>query len=195
MAISIRRAAKELGVKHPALLKAIKVGSLKREPDGSLNMANVRKSEWWRNHQERPKRTATIAQTIPVKPAAEPISPDEKKTREKIVRLAKAFQITGDVEATLAIDKIQLEKLLLMERREQLRLENERIAGSLVKKEDVLNAWQKISAQVKNRMLLLPGSISSRLVGKNDPREIEIELDREVREILMSISEMKLHAA
>jgi hypothetical protein len=217
MGISIRQAAKQCGVKHQCLLKAIKAGSLHKEADGTIELSKLRTSEWYNAHIGRKGMSPTSAAIAPkddedpfaAVPQSEAEKPIEVRAPEKAERAlpvnseaerkAKLRKVLGvdndDALNLIANDKIFLEKLLILERREAIRLDNEERRGKLVKNEEVSAQWQRIASELKGRLLLFPGSLSAKLVNISDAREVQRILEIEVREALTVLSRMKIDAA
>lgn len=190
MGISIRQAAVELGVSHVALLKAHKTGSAKFEPDGSVDLEKVKQSEWWHNRAGKISAKPKINRVA--KPEEKPVAPMDEKARLR--EKAKLLFNIEDPEILLS-DKINLEKLLILERREALRLDNEERRGNLVRFDAVDERWQRISSQLKGKLLLLPGKLAAKLVTEDDARKIQKILESEIRQTLTVLSEMKIDAA
>jgi hypothetical protein len=176
--MTIRQAAKELGVSHVALLKAIKAGSLKSELDGSLDMKKVLASEWYKHRRGAP--------------AVEiPISDEEEKAK----RLEVLRQRLGVDPALFAQDKNSLEKLLILERRTSLQLDNEERKGNLLNAEEVQSAWAGIISATRSHLLLLPGKLGHKVAAITDPNECSAVIDKAIKEALKSLSEYQLDAA
>lgn len=72
---------------------------------------------------------------------------------------------------------------------EKTRLEVERLRGYLVDVCEVRNLWAEIAATVTQNLLRLPGKMAPILESAKDAREIEQELDREVRATLEAIAD------
>ncbi len=173
------------------LLKASKAGSLILEPDGSVDMDKVRKSEWWANRQAKAMPKAEqppLAKPVSEQPARTPAEIAEK--REKIKRLLKI-----ESPELLNTDKINLEKLLLLERREALRLENEERRGRLWNGEEAQQAFDALVSATRSHLLLLPGKLAHRLAAVSDIAECQAIIDREIKEAMRSLCEHRLHAA
>lgn len=183
MGVSIRRAAKQLGVTHPALLKAAKVGSLRLEADGTVDLDKARQSEWWNN------RAGKSSQPAAPLPGPNP----EAEKAQKRERLKQLLQIEN--LELMGADKINLEKLLILERREALRLDNEERRSNLVKVTAVEERWLRISSEVKGRLLILPGVLAGKLVSIGDVQHVRKILEAEIRQTLTVISETTINAA
>jgi hypothetical protein len=188
MGISIRAAAKELGVSHPALIKAAKVGSLQLESDGTLDLEKVRASEWWRNHEGKAQQKKSEA---PQKTADETNPIDEKDAKR--ARLKRILQL--DNLEFLGIDKLVLDKLLVAERREAQRLDNEERKGNLVKADEVQAAWEAVISTTRSHLLLLPAKLSYKVAALTDPAECQAVIDTEIKAALKGLSEYRFEAA
>ena len=186
MGVSLRQAAKQYGVTHQTLLKAARSGQLHLEPDGSIDPQKLEQSEWWHNHRGRTSRTEGHSAASN---NAELLAPDKTAVQKKIERICKALRIKGDPGVMLGIDKIQLEKLLLIERRQALQRENETAEGMLLDAQQVESQWLRIAAVLKSRLLQIPGALSGKLVSITDPQQIRNILEQEIREALTELSE------
>jgi hypothetical protein len=125
--------------------------------------------------------------------AAAPVL-DKTEVQQKIERICKALKIKGDPGVMLGIDKIQLEKLLLIERRQALQRENEIAEGNLLDAQQVESQWMRVAAVLKGRLLQIPGALSGKLVSIPDPQQIRSILEQEIREALAALSETNLDA-
>lgn len=178
MGISIRKAAKELGVSHVAILKAAKSGSLKLEADGSVNLDNVRRSEWFKN------RAGKSEAPVPVK--SKPVETEARTDADQ----------PGDKPSQISkVSKIDIDKLLLLERREKLRTENRVRRGELLERAQVKNEWSKLLTAFKNKMLYLPGKLARKVAPLSDDRECRVIIEKEVREALEALSGYEPDAA
>ena len=152
---SIRAAAKVLGVSHVALLKAAKTGSLKLNPDRTVNLETIRESEWYRNRKQR-------------KPAGNKPEPQ--------------VDLSG-------VDKIDLEKLVLVERRESLRLDNEERKKNLLPADEVRGAMEAVISTTRSHLLLLPAKLAHKVSSLTDPAECQAVIDAEIKAALKALSE------
>ena len=154
---SIRAAAKVLGVSHVALLKAAKTGSLKLNPDRTVNLETIRESEWYRNRQGK---------ASPKKP--EPPEP---------------------VDEFANVDKIDLEKRLIAERTEALRLDNEERKKNLLPADEVRGAMEAIISTTRSHLLLLPAKLAHKVSSLTDPAECQAAIDVEIKAALKALGE------
>lgn len=180
MGISIRQAARSLGVSHPALLKAAKVGSLQLEPDGTVDLAKARASEWWRNRQAK-------------KGEPKPEPPPDKTLKEKIEEVrekARRLLNVDDLEF-LTVDKIALEKLLLAERRESLRLDNEERKGNLIRADELQAALEAVISTTRSTFLLMAAKLSHKVAVLKDPAECQAVIEAEIKAALTTLSEFR----
>jgi hypothetical protein len=188
---SVNQAAKDLGVIRQTLAKAIKAGLVQDLPDHSIDVDAIRSTEWYRNLSGKGKVAAPIATRAPIAP----IDPKEKEKAAKIQQISKALGIKIDPELIIGIDKIHIEKLLLMERRESLRLENTVRRGELWESEAEQAAFDSLVTATRSHLLLTPAKLAHKVAATNDPAECQVIIDKEIREALQSLSEHKLHAA
>ena len=152
---SIRAAAKVLGVSHVALLKAAKTGSLKLNPDGTVNLETIRESEWYRNRKQR--------------------KPSGNKPEPQV-------DLSG-------VDKIELEKKLIAERTEALRLDNEERKKNLLPADEVRGAMEAIISTTRSHLLLLPAKLAHKVSSLTDPAECQAVIDAEIKAALKALSE------
>ena len=191
---SIREAARRAGVRHPSIRLALAKKTIPTLPDGTIDPDRFYSSEWWNNRQgvlrpnTKPKTQNAGNADISAKAIPEKANPDEDKAK-KLERLKRIFGIE-QIEL-LAQDKINFEKLLILERRESLRLDNEERKGKLIPADLVKEEWLKNAGAVRNRLLLLPGKLAARLVGIPDVQRVRQVLEDEIYETLRIISEMK----
>jgi len=158
---SIRAAAKVLGVSHVALLKAAKTGSLKLNPDRTVNLETIRESEWYRNRKARKSR-----------------KPSGNKQEPQV-------DLSG-------VDKIELEKKLIAERTEALRLDNEERKKNLLRRDDVEDTITVVISSAKSRLLLIPAKLGYKLAAMTSAVECTAILDEAIKEALRELSEYKL---
>lgn len=156
----VNKAARELGVTHVALLNAIKAGSIKPPRSGKLTVAGIKRSEWYRNRLER-------AEQAVAKSAA---------TKAALGKLAN-------------IDKIDLEKLVLVERRESLRLDNEERKKNLLPADEVRGAMEAVISTTRSHLLLLPAKLAHKVSSLTDPAECQAVIDAEIKAALKALSE------
>jgi hypothetical protein len=152
---SIRAAAKVLGVSHTALLKAAKTGSLKLNPDRTVNLETIRESEWYRNRKQR--------------------KPSGNKPEPQV-------DLSG-------VDKIDLEKRLIAERTEALRLDNEERKKNLLPADEVRGAMEAIISTTRSHLLLLPAKLAHKVSSLTDPAECQAAIDAEIKAALKALSE------
>ena len=155
---SIRAAAKVLGVSHVALLKAAKTGSLKLNPDRTVNLETIRESEWYRNRKARKSR-----------------KPSGNKPEPQV-------DLSG-------VDKIDLEKRLIAERTEALRLDNEERKKNLLPADEVRGAMEAIISTTRSHLLLLPAKLAHKVSSLTDPAECQAVIDAEIKAALKALSE------
>ncbi len=179
--VSVREAARLFGVSHVTFLKEHKKGSLQFEPDGTVDPEKVANSEWAKSRASRGfKIPKAPEQRQKLSPDPEPPAGEQPKHKADIDRLS-------------SVNKIDLDKLLVIERRESLRLNNEERRGSLLKASEVEATWAQVIIMIRDRLLSLPGRAAGRLVSINDPAEVRRILEREVREILSNLEHSKIN--
>jgi len=172
MKVGIREAARQLGVSHVALIKARKTGALRADPDGRLDVDQVRKSEWWKNRggplADPPAGNGDARST------AVPGGNSEAAGRRVEVELEPQPR-GGALKREHAIEeedgglaKIEIEKLVLLERREKLHLDNEERKGTLVDAAEASEAWGNMITTARNKALMLPSELAPKLARESD---------------------------
>jgi len=89
------------------------------------------------------------------------------------------------------IDKIDLEKKLIAERTEALRLDNEERKKNLLRADEVRGAMEAIISTTRSHLLLLPAKLSHRVSALTDPAECQAVIDAEIKAALKALSETK----
>lgn len=87
------------------------------------------------------------------------------------------------------IDKIDLEKKLIAERTEALRLDNEERKKNLLRADEVRGAMEAIISTTRSHLLLLPAKLSHRVSALTDPAECQAVIDEEIKAALKALSE------
>ena len=159
---SLRQVAKSLDVSHVSILRAIKVGSLKVPSTSDMSIEQVRNSEWYRNRKRKP------------------VAKSELTTEEQ------------ERQALEAKDKIDLEKIQIIERTESLRLDNEERKRNLWKADEVLSGWAAIVSAARSVLLLLPAKLGHKVAPIADATECAAIIDKEIKAALRMLSEYKL---
>lgn len=137
-AISVREAARRLGVHHAAVQKRIKGGTLDPLPDGKLEWSTVEK-QWTRNRDQSQVRTgATAARTHSAPIPVSRIGQSERnfadaKTKREYVRLEREALELKRLKGELAsIGEI-----------------NAFVAGMIIRSRDIL---MRIAPELKDRL-------------------------------------------
>lgn len=74
-------------------------------------------------------------------------------------------------------------------RAEKFRLQNEKLAGRLIDRQDVTDTGIRILADVRTAFLALGPRVADRLVGKTDAREIARAIEAEARIVLGELAD------
>lgn len=90
------------------------------------------------------------------------------------------------------VDKIDLEKKLIAERTEALRLDNEERKKNLLKRDDVEDTITVVVSSAKSRLLLIPAKLGYKLAAMTSAVECTAILDEAIKEALRELSEYKL---
>ena len=144
-----------------------------------MDLAKARASEWWRNRQAK-------------KSEPKPEPPPDKTLKEKIEEVrekARRLLNVDDLEF-LTVDKIALEKLLLAERRESLRLDNEERKGNLIRADELQAALEAVISTTRS-MFLLMAKLSHKVAVLKDPAECQAVIEAEIKAALTTLSEFR----
>jgi hypothetical protein len=87
------------------------------------------------------------------------------------------------------IDKIDLEKRLIAERTEALRLDNEERKKNLLPADEVRGAMEAIISTTRSHLLLLPAKLAHKVSSLTDPAECQAVIDAEIKAALKALSE------
>lgn len=90
------------------------------------------------------------------------------------------------------VDKIDLEKRLIAERTEALRLDNEERKKNLLRRDDVEDTITVVISSAKSRLLLIPAKLGYKLAAMTSAVECTAILDEAIKEALRELSEYKL---
>ena len=108
-------------------------------------------------------------------------------------RQGKASQKKSDVpwpvDEFANIDKIELEKKLITERTEALRLDNEERKKNLLPADEVRGAMEAIISTTRSHLLLLPAKLAHKVSSLTDPAECQAVIDAEIKAALKALSE------
>jgi hypothetical protein len=197
MGISIRAAAKELGVSHPALIKAANVGSLQLESDGTLDLEKVRASEWWRNREE--KQGAKKQVSAETKPAASETPGTDDAADLKLAKVERLISIDSIKLVKLlekyGITKNDLDKVIAARKAENEAMEIAEKKGTLVKADEVQAAWEAVISTTRSHFLLLPAKLSYKVAALSNAAECQAVIDTEIKAALKGLSEYRFEAA
>ena len=87
------------------------------------------------------------------------------------------------------VDKIELEKKLIAERTEALRLDNEERKKNLLPADEVRGAMEAIISTTRSHLLLLPAKLAHKVSSLTDPAECQAVIDAEIKAALKALSE------
>jgi hypothetical protein len=166
--ISIREAARRLGVHHAAVQKRVKAGTLAALPDGRLDWATVQQ-QWTRNRDESKVRKPLLA--APTHAYSEPSPVSRFTTSERTFADAKTKR-----------EYIRLE-------REALQLK--RFKGELAPIGEI-NAW--VAGQIiraREILMRIGPELKDRLAQTSNPHECERLVNYEISRALNELSEFR----
>jgi hypothetical protein len=72
---------------------------------------------------------------------------------------------------------------------EKLEMENSVRKGELVEAEKIRIAWVQIGSNIRASLMSLPSRLAKELSAMDEPREIQIKIDEEVRAVLTALSD------
>jgi hypothetical protein len=163
--ISVREAARRLGVHHAAVQKRIKAGTLKALPDGKLDWDSVER-QWTKNRDEskvrKPVSAAVVSESVPVpRFGSGERNFNDAKTKREYVRLEREALELKRLKGELAsIGEI-----------------NAFVAGMVLRARDIL---MRIAPELKDR-----------LAQQANPHECEKLVRFEVERALNQLAEFK----
>ena len=177
MGLSIRAYAQHRGVSHTAVAKAIKVGRISKESDGTIDPTKA-DTQWERNTlpsqnlntdaAKRAAKVATPAVSTPV-PSREAQAPLETRAT------------APDYQTSRAIREAYAARLA--------KLEYEERTGKLISAEDVSVRTFNLARRMRDRMLTLPRRLSAAFAAEQDARTIEQRMEDEIRQALEELSQ------
>ncbi|MBF0339677.1 MAG: hypothetical protein HQL95_01775 [Magnetococcales bacterium] len=159
MGMSVSEYAKHRGVSHVAVLKAIKVGRIIKDPDGTIDQKKADKS-WDANTNpayQRAKQASTVCK----------VDHDRKEI--------------PDYQTSRAEREYYLAQMSQLEYEQQKK--------TLVNRKDVDDEIFSEYRRVRDRMQNIPSIVSPKLASMTDLREIEIFLEKEIAEALEELSQ------
>ncbi len=162
--LSMRRCAALLGISHVALRKAAETGRAPQTADGRFDLDEVKASQWWRAKQA----ASAVMEEHPAPSSAQ---------QSRVSQVSKA----------------DLDKLLALERREKLRIENDREKKNTVRVSDAVVAWSIAGRKISSAVLGIPNRVLNQL-----PAEwrqgVSAVLEAEIRNTLESLAhELERH--
>ncbi len=189
--VSRNEAARYFGVSRQGLNRARETGAIQYEPDDTVDIAKVARTEWGRKHLAMKDGGGDPP------PAAEP----EQKIPVRSERLAaligaspeSSSQLDGKLPPILQLDKIQLDKLLQAERIRRMQLENKARTGELVNKMELMGLLEKRIRRDAEAILNWPAQVSAMMAADLgvDDRQMYTVLMKYVKEFMRSRSKTK----
>jgi hypothetical protein len=175
--LSLRALAKDLGVSHVAVGKAVKSGRLKacvRVVDGRPEITDLEIARReWRENASRPQAHRMDAPP----PADDGQAADDDDEEPAAV-------------ASLAAAQLQL----TVERTKKLQLERDVAEGRLVPVATVAKEAFEAERTIREAILNLPARLSGELAAETDPKRVHATLDAALRECLTSTAAALLEA-
>ncbi len=164
--LSIAAYARQRGVSHVAVLKAIKSGRIEKEADGTIDPVKA-DADWERNTNQAQQR----------KPAVSTVSKPQRAQAQTAPPLSDAPMASGPNYAQSRAVKEAYHARLA-------KLSYEEKSGALVRTDTVKVAWFNILRVLRDRFLNLPDRMAPLLAAEEDPKLVRELLDIELRRIL-----------
>lgn len=165
--------AKKHGVSRAAVTKAVERGLLNSRDDGAIDEADQINKKWINNQKAKKMKPQQEAEKIPAPfeglPDIESDPPD-----------VDSLEDIGALQA----EKMRAEIRLKREQEQAYRIKRLQEMGILVEREEVRKTLGRFNAELRIRLLELPGTISARIVsgiktGQNE-HDIEVLLSNEI---------------
>jgi phage terminase Nu1 subunit (DNA packaging protein) len=109
--------------------------------------------------------------------------------QEYIKRLRKLTENRRPEPKASDLDRNQMAARKDAAHAEKLEMENDIRRGELVEAEDVRRAWVQIGSNIRAALMSLPSRLAKELSAMDEPREIQIKIDEEVRAALISLKD------
>ena len=171
MGISNRAYARHRGVSEGAVRKAIKVGRIQTEADGSIDPVKA-DAAWDRNTNPAQQRQHAVPeQKVEVAPT--PHQPPQTNI-EKRGSAVPAYQTSRAVRETYAA--------------KMAKLDFEERSGKLVQADEVQVAAFNTARRVRDRLFCIPPRLAAVLAAESDAHTVEQILQRELRNALEELN-------
>lgn len=176
MGLSIRAYARHRGVSHVAVMKAIEVGRVTPEADGSINPERADR-EWNQNTASLRKRSAVDNQTAPQHVAR------EQATEPTTTNLSANGTSLLQARTVNEVVKAQTNKVRLA-----------RLKGDLVDRSQAIAHVFRLARTERDAWLNWPARVSAQMAAKLDvdAHALHVILETAVREHLMELGELNL---
>ena len=189
MGISIRAYARERGVSDTAVRKAIKVGRITPEPDGTINPATA-DAQWLHNTDQalQRKQQPEVRQAPPPRAEVQPERPPPRTFRHDAgpppTPAPAASSGTSLLQARTANEvlKAQTNKVRLA-----------RLKGDLVDRSQAIAHVFRLARTERDAWLNWPARISAQMAAKLevDAHALHVAIEAAVREHLMELGELR----
>ena len=163
MGISCRAAAKELGISHPALLRAAREGRAPREPDKTFDVTKCRKALKLKTHPIKSKQAraqqkrATPSETETKRPRGS-TEPLPEAIRRKEIALANLREIEEAIKRGELVDVASMEA-----------------------------AWATVGQTIRDNLLGMPDKLTPMLAAMTDKKAIRTYLMEQFRQLLTAL--------
>ncbi|MGN7613055.1 elements of external origin [Magnetococcales bacterium HHB-1] len=173
--------ARQIGVSETAVRKAEKSGRIKREPDGSWNVAKVRR-QWKANTDQSKQRGKTSEKLEPVPQRAVQTVNTALKEDGNALRLHGGSTL---VEAKTAHEILKAQSAAI-----DLQAKKK----SLIDRQGVKDDLYKVARQLRDSWLNWPARVSASMAAELgvDQHQMHVALERAVHEHLTEVAKTKI---
>lgn len=195
MGISIRAYARERGVSDTAVRKAIKVGRITPEPDGTINPAAA-DAQWLNNtdqalqRETRRKPRAEARQAPPPLPSSPPVQPQRPLPQVSKPEASVSPPPVGASSSGTSLLQARTANEVLKAQTNKVRLA--RMKGELIERSQAIAQVFKLARAERDAWLNWPTRVSAQLASSLavDAHTLHVLLEAAVREHLSELGEV-----
>lgn len=179
MGLSIRAYARQRGVSHVAVMKAIDTGRITRLPDGTID-PDIADAQWARNSLPPKKSVASEGASVP--PPRRVVTPPRETPEVSTPPLSTGGTSLLQARTVNEVLKAQLNKVELAQRKKEL-----------VDRAQAVAHVYKLARIERDAWLNWPARISGQMASKLgiDPHTMHVALEAEVREHLIELGDLR----
>jgi hypothetical protein len=180
MKMSKRAYARHRGCSDTAVRKAVLEGRISADADGQIDPAKADKA-WPKEATEGANLSAN--QGANHEPSSQEVRSTENASLVRQVLAEEGQPIPDD---TLTLNHVRMAVGIL--KAHEQRVSNERAAGELLPRGDVLTAMTSAFARVRGKLLAVPTKVAPRMVGLNKANEAEAIIRAAIYEVLTELA-------